>query len=263
MSGAAKEDLRLQDAVLETVDRNPSFAYLIIWEVAMDIKDKVFSVLERIEKAGSRCGLNNKVALLAAVKDRESFEIKEVLKAGINFLGENRIQEGEKHFAALPEARDSFNFHFIGRLQSNKAKKAVRLFDSIDSVDSQELVLKLEKAAEEQEVFRNVMIEVNMGEEQKGGVKLQALSGLCDVIHKSPHLTLTGLMGVPPFFEEAEKSRLFFKKLYKLFEEAKKNHPSPGAFVHLSMGMSNDFEVAIEEGSTMVRIGTLIFGPRR
>jgi PLP dependent protein len=231
----------------------------------MTVAERVAAVKERIELARKRRGASeDPVHLVAAVKEREDFEIEEAISFGIRLIGENKIQEAEKHFPGLSaQARSSVSCHFIGRLQSNKARKAVRLFDSIDSVDSAALALKIERAAEESEVFRSVMIEVNMGEEQKGGVATSGLSALCDTIFECPHLSLTGLMGLPPYFDEPELSRPYFKKLYKLFGNVKKNHPDPASFSFLSMGMSGDFEAAIEEGSNMVRIGTLIFGPRR
>lgn len=231
----------------------------------MTVVERVAAILERIRTAGNKCGgSQSPVHLLAAVKEREPAEVEEVIAAGVRFIGENKVQEGEKHFSAIPaDATARVRRHFIGRLQSNKAKKAVLLFDSIDSVDSESLVLRLERAAEELEVFRNCMVEVNMGEEQKGGIAHSGIMPLCDTIHKSPHLTLTGLMGVPPYFDDPEKSRPYFRKLFKLFQDVKRNHPEPQKLEFLSMGMSGDFEAAIEEGSNMVRIGTLIFGPRR
>jgi PLP dependent protein len=263
---ASKEGAESPSLEAPQVDTNPYFAYLLVWELRlMTVAERIAGLCERIESAKKRRGASEgPVHLLAAVKEREAFEIEEAVKAGIKFIGENKIQEGEKHFPALSaEARSKASCHFIGRLQSNKAKKAVKIFDSIDSVDSVSLALKLEKAAEELDLFRDVMVEVNMGEEQKGGIAASGLSELCDTIFKCPHITLTGLMGVPPYFDEPEKSRPYFNKLYKLFGDIRKVHPDPRVFSFLSMGMSGDFEAAIEEGSNMVRIGTFIFGPRR
>lgn len=231
----------------------------------MDLAGRIAAIVERIRTAERKRGVpENSTRLMAAVKEQEASEIDEAVSAGIRFVGENKIQEGEKHFAAMsPTSLSSARRHFIGRLQSNKAKKAARLFDSIDSVDSLQLAEKLQKASEELGVFRECMVEVNMGEEQKGGAAPGALAMLCDEIHRSHHLTLTGLMCVPPFFDDPERARPYFRNMRKLFGEVGKDHPEPEKFIYLSMGMSGDFEAAIEEGSNMVRIGTLIFGPRR
>lgn len=231
----------------------------------MDLAGRIAAITDKIRTAERKRGsLENSTRLMAAVKERETSEIDAAVSAGIRFVGENKIQEGERHFSAMaPASLSSVRRHFIGRLQSNKAKKAARLFDSIDSVDSVALTGKLEKASEELGVFRECMVEVNMGEEHKGGTAPGALARLCEEIHRSHHLTLTGLMCVPPFFDDPERARPYFRKMRKLFEEVRKDHPEPEKFIYLSMGMSGDFEAAIEEGSNMVRIGTLIFGPRR
>jgi len=231
----------------------------------MDMAGRIAAIIEKINKAERRRGAPvNSTRLMAAVKEREASEIDYAVSAGIRFIGENKVQEGEKHFAALaPASLSSARRHFIGRLQSNKAKKAARLFDSIDSVDSVALAAKLENASEELGVFRECMVEVNMGEGQKGGTAPGELAKLCEEIHRSPHLMLTGLMCVPPFFDDPERSRPYFRLLRKIFENVKKDHPEPEKFTYISMGMSGDFEAAVEEGSNMVRIGTLIFGPRR
>jgi len=231
----------------------------------MTVAERVAAISERIEAASVKCGGGpNGVHLLAAVKERLASEIEEAIGAGVEFIGENKVQEGEAHFSSIsPQARAKTRCHFIGRLQSNKVKKAAALFDSIDSVDSPELARRIQGAAEELGVFRDCMVEVNLGEEQKGGAAFSDIPSLCEAIYSCPRLTLTGLMGIPPFFDEPGKSRPYFRRLYKLFGEMKKNHPDPEKFRFLSMGMSGDFEAAIEEGSNMVRIGTLLFGPRR
>lgn len=231
----------------------------------MTVAERVAAILDRIDAASMRrLGRECPVMLLAAAKEREAAEIEEAIAAGVRFLGENKVQEGGGHMSSVAaEAKGRASWHFIGRLQSNKAKKAVQLFDSIDSVDSSGLAERLDAAAGELGKCRECMVEVNMGEEQKGGVGLSGIASLCDAIHRSPHLTLTGLMAIPPFFDDPEQSRPYFRKLRELFDDVKKDHPEPDRFAFLSMGMSGDFEAAIEEGSTMVRIGTALFGPRR
>lgn len=231
----------------------------------MTIAERVAAILDRIDAASkSRRGPAGPVRLLAAVKEREASEIEEAVAAGVILMGENKVQEGEKHISSMtPETKGKAGWHFIGRLQSNKAKKAVQLFDSIDSADSAALVARLEGAAAELGVYRDLMVEVNMGEAQKGGIAASGIAPLCDAVHRSPHLTLSGLMGIPPFFDDPEQSRPYFRALRELFDNVKKDHPEPDKFAFLSMGMSGDFEAAIEEGSNMVRIGTALFGPRR
>ena len=227
----------------------------------MGISARIAEVTDRIEKARLKSDRGNTVALLAAVKGREGSEVREAIDAGIRFIGENRVQEAEARAISLP--REKINYHFIGNLQSNKAQKVLRLFDSIDSVDSAELAVKLAETAEKTGLSREVMIEVNLGEVQKGGARPDEIRGLADSLCGSSHLSLTGLMGVPPYSEDPSGSRPYFQRLRRIFDEIKKSHPAPEKFKWLSMGMSNDFEIAVEEGATMVRIGTVIFGPRR
>jgi hypothetical protein len=154
--------------------------------------------------------------------------------------------------------------HFIGRLQTNKAKKALQAFDSIDGVDSDRLAETLSSLTEASGRVREVMLEVNLGEEsQKGGIEPGAAEALADRVYRLPGLTLTGLMGVSPYDPLPEASRPFYRSLSALFSRMRRAHPDPGAFRHLSMGMSHDFEVAVEEGATLIRVGQALFGPRR
>lgn len=205
------------------------------------------------------------VVIMAAVKTRNESEIAKAVEAGITVLGENRVQEGLAHIQALPpDLRARCRVHFIGRLQANKARKALLAFDSLDSVDSVPLALRLSRIAVEEGLQRDVMIEVNLGEEsQKGGVAPEETAALAEIIHGLKGLRLTGLMGVPPFGGEPEASRPFFRLLSRLFENLRRNYPEALGFRHLSMGMSHDFPVAVEEGATLLRLGTALFGPRR
>ena len=202
---------------------------------------------------------------MAAVKTRPPSEIQALASEGVVLIGENRVQEGVEHLEALPpEVRRDLEVHFIGRLQANKARKALLAFRAIDSLDSLSLALRLSRIASEEGLERDVMIEVNLGEEsQKGGVAAGELLPLARAVESLPGLKLSGLMGVPPYGENAEASRPFFRRLRELFDEVRRAIPEAGGFGQLSMGMSHDFAVAVEEGATMVRIGTALFGPRR
>ena len=205
------------------------------------------------------------VALMAVVKTRSPEEIREVLAAGVTLLGENRVQEGAAHLEALgPGPRRSFRLHFIGRLQTNKARKAMDMFDSIDGVDSLHLAQLLSRLAQDAGLARDLLLEVNLGEEsQKGGVAPSAAEALAEAVHGLPGLSLTGLMGVCPYAQDAEASRPYYRDLHHLFDRLRRGHPQPGTFRWLSMGMSHDFHVAVEEGATLVRVGEALFGPRR
>lgn len=231
----------------------------------MTVQEKVEEVRARIFRAAAHAGrAPDSVILMAAVKTRTAEEIRQVLAAGVAFLGENRIQEGSEHQQALAaELRPTYRYHFIGRLQANKARKALSLFDSIDSVDSEELALRLQRIASEEGLTRDVMVEVNLGEEsQKGGIPPEDAAALAEVLRSCPNLRLTGLMGVPPLSQYPEASRPYFQKLRLLFSTMERKFRDP-AFRFCSMGMTHDLEVAVEEGSTLVRVGTALFGERR
>jgi PLP dependent protein len=231
----------------------------------LPIHVNVEEVRRRIEQAAIRAGrAPDSVTLMAAVKTRTPEEIREVLSAGVLHLGENRVQEGEEHQAGLPaDLKPTYRYHFIGRLQANKARKALLLFDSIDGVDSLDLARRLQRIAEEERISREVMVEVNLGQEpQKGGVAPEDAEALAEFVRTCPNLHLTGLMGVPPLENEPEESRPFFQKLRLLFATLERRFKDP-SFRYCSMGMTQDLEVAIEEGSTLVRVGTALFGERR
>lgn len=229
----------------------------------MTVSDKVVEIFKTIETIKKNCNLDKEIVVMAAVKQRKVSEIYQAFESGIRFFGENRIQEAEKHLSEIKaETRAATRWHFIGRLQSNKVKKAVKLFDSIDCVDSFKLVKEIDKASLNLGTVKDIMIEINMGEEQKGGIKIQEINSFLNFFFEFKNVRLTGLMSVPPFFEDPEKSRPYFRKMFSCFGEIKKKHPEPHLFKFLSMGMSNDYKVAIEEGSNMVRLGTAIFGER-
>lgn len=200
------------------------------------------------------------IRLLAVSKTFAADVIEEAWQAGQRLFGENRVQEAE---AKIPQVKlAGIEWHLIGHLQSNKARRALELFNVIQSVDSEKLARKLGRYAQERQTVLPVFIDVNIGQEpQKHGIlpdQAHQLSGLVDGL---PGLRLVGLMALPPFHEEAEKSRPYFRRLRDLLDSLNRRRPG-SPLAELSMGMSHDYRVAIEEGATLLRIGTAIFGPR-
>ncbi|MEI6128095.1 MAG: YggS family pyridoxal phosphate-dependent enzyme, partial [Pseudomonadota bacterium] len=180
--------------------------------------------------------------------------------AGVTILGENYMQEAREKIEALGK---KVSWHFIGHLQSNKAKYAVELFDLIHSVDSLHLAESINKAAQQQNKIMPVLIQVNIsGEESKHGLNPQTVCRLIRNVSALPHLTIRGLMTMPPLSESPEATRPYFTALRKLRDEVLAQGLNNLCLEELSMGMSSDFEVAIEEGATLVRIGTSLFGAR-
>lgn len=231
----------------------------------MSIADNLSQIRERIAKAAVRAGRTpEEITLMAVSKTFPAERIEEAYAAGQRIFGENRVQEFEDKSPALRKLEGA-QFHLIGHLQSNKAAKAAELFGCIDTVDSVRLAKRLNDAAGRLQRKLPVLIEINSGgEEQKSGVAPVSLE-LEQLLTAAPefqHLRICGLMTIPPWSEESEHARPFFRMLRQIREDlAKRNLPCVGLDV-LSMGMSHDFEVAIEEGSNQVRIGTAIFGRR-
>ncbi|HVR40109.1 MAG TPA: YggS family pyridoxal phosphate-dependent enzyme [Thermoanaerobaculia bacterium] len=216
------------------------------------IRENVRAVESRIAAACARAGRDrNDVLLIAVTKTFPSEAVDAAIRAGITDVGENRVQEARDK---KPGVQTAARWHLIGHLQSNKARDAVRLFDVIQAVDSVELAEKIARAADAEKKRQEILIEVNVGREaQKNGVEPENAGALVKQLSAIPSLHLRGLMAIPPFLE-ADAMRPYFRELRKLREEL--------ALEQLSMGMSDDFEVAIEEGSTMVRVGRAIFGSR-
>jgi pyridoxal phosphate enzyme (YggS family) len=234
------------------------------------IKENLLRVMERIEKAARCAGRDSsEIKLVAVSKTVESARIREAIEAGISILGENYIQEAQKKIEEIgrPACTERFGegrpvaWHFIGHLQSNKAKYAVRLFDMIHSLDSLPLAEELNQRAKQAGRITNVMIELNLSREAtKFGTDKERLFNLVKGIQDLSNLSLEGLMTMPPYFDSPEMSRPYYIELRGLKEEmVREGIP----IKELSMGMSNDFEIAIEEGATYVRVGTAIFGPRK
>ena len=200
------------------------------------------------------------VQLVGAAKTRTPEEIEEAVQAGLQIVGENYVQEAERAFSAVG-AR--VKWHMIGHLQSNKAKKAVQLFDMIETLDSLKLAAAIEKACQKAGRNMPVLIEINSGEEpQKAGVLPADALQLVREIAALPHVCVMGLMTMGPFAGDPEEARPYFVRTRTLFEEIRSAALPNTEMEVLSMGMSNSYRVAVEEGATLVRIGTSIFGER-
>jgi len=218
-------------------------------------------VRERVGRAADRSGRKvDQITIVAVSKTFPSEVIRAAHEAGLRHFGENRIQEFEAKHAQVNGFVDSI-WHFIGHLQSNKAQRAVHLFDRIDSVDSISLAQKLDSAAAAADKRLPVLIEVRLSHEAtKSGVAEGDLAPLADAIGRFPRLKLRGLMTIPPYSDDAEKARFYFRKLRELRDGLREQLGV--SLPALSMGMSHDFEIAIEEGATEIRVGTALFGER-
>jgi len=200
------------------------------------------------------------VILLAAAKERSADEISEAIRAGITIIGENYLQDTLK---VINEVEEKAEWHFIGHLQTNKVKKAIDIFDMIDSVDSLRLAKEIEKCCHRRNKIMPVLIEVNSGQEdQKTGVAPNDIMQLIREISSLSHIKIMGLMTMGPRFGDPEESRSYFKKTREIFQQIKALHLPDVEMKYLSMGMTNSYRVAIEEGANLVRIGTKIFGER-
>ncbi len=222
---------------------------------------RLHEIKTRIEKAAQRCGRDPaSIRLVAVSKTVPADRVKAAIAAGITMFGESYVQEARTKFNAL--ALYSVSWHFVGRLQSNKAKYAVRLFDLIHSVDTLNLARELDKQAEKIGKVQHILIQVNTSETlSKSGVSVNDALALIKDIRLFQHLSVQGLMTMPPFYHDPEKARPYFSALSRLRDSIKQHLPDL-AMAELSMGMTGDFEVAIEEGATLIRIGTAIFGKR-
>lgn len=231
----------------------------------MSVSDNIRAVRERITRAAACVGRSpESITLMAVSKTVEPERIKEAYAAGLRVFGENRVQEFGEKAPALADLKDAA-WHLIGHLQSNKARKAVELFHAVDSVDSLRLAEKLNQAAEQTGKKLPVLIEIKVGEEEsKAGIPMDSpeLESLLRGASNLDHLQVAGLMTVPPFTEDPEGARPYFRLLRDLRDTIAARKLPGIAMDVLSMGMSHDFEVAIEEGSTCVRVGSAIFGAR-
>ncbi|HLR06994.1 MAG TPA: YggS family pyridoxal phosphate-dependent enzyme [Pyrinomonadaceae bacterium] len=227
------------------------------------LSERIEAVRGRIEACALRCNrAPNEITLVAVSKTHPAEVIREAIAAGVTDLGENRVQEAE---GKIPEVgRHAARWHLIGHLQSNKARRAVELFDVIHSLDSVALAQRLDRMCVElnrQEL--PVMIQVDLGREAtKSGADEAEVLQLVEALKHCQRLRLSGLMTLPPYFDDAEQVRPFFRKLRELRDELSSRRAFGDLRGELSMGMTHDYEIAIEEGATIVRVGTAIFGAR-
>lgn len=225
------------------------------------LKEQLAEVESRIQAACSRAGRKREdVTLIAVSKTKPVSVLQEAYDLGVRTFGENKVQELTEKYEALPK---DIHWHMIGHLQTNKVKYIVDKVDMIHSVDSLKLAETIEKEAAKKNCVVNILIEVNVAEEEsKFGIKMHEVIPFVERISAFPHIRVCGLMTIAPFVENSEENRTIFENLHKLSVDiTRKNIDNVNVNV-LSMGMTNDYEVAIEEGATMVRVGTGIFGVR-
>jgi pyridoxal phosphate enzyme (YggS family) len=227
------------------------------------LKQRLKQIAKRIRQAAESCDRDaDSVRLVAVSKTIAADIVKEAIEAGVTILGENYIQEARDKFKALVQYPVSW--HFIGHLQSNKAKYAVRLFDLIHSVDSLKLARELDKQAGKLDKIQQILVQVNISaEDTKSGVSTDEAPRLIAEISQLKNLAVKGLMTMPPYFYQPEKVQPFFAALHDLRDQIREQSLPNVSLDELSMGMTGDFEVAIKEGATLVRIGTAIFGERQ
>ena len=225
------------------------------------LTENVIEVEKHVQAACDRAGRSrDEVTLIAVSKTKPVSDIEEVLTTGILDYGENKVQELSDKYEVLPK---NIRWHMIGHLQRNKVKYLIGKVVLIHSVDSLRLAEQIEHEAAKADIVMPVLIEVNVAEEEsKFGTTSEAAMQLVEAVSKLPHIKIRGLMTIAPFVEEPEKNREVFQKLYQLSVDIKRKNIDNVDMHVLSMGMSGDYEVAIEEGATMVRIGTGIFGAR-
>ncbi len=218
--------------------------------------------MKTIDEAAGRSGRDpGGVRLLAATKSQDVAKIRAAIDAGVHLFGENYVQEAKAKQSKIP---DPVEWHMIGHLQRNKAREALRLFTVIESLDSIALARILHQEAERQEQTIRAFVEVNLaGEETKSGIGENEIVHFLEEVERLPHLRVEGLMTIPPYREKLEEIRSYFRRLRRLQEELRELE-FPNIDLHeLSMGMTHDYPVAVEEGATIVRVGTAIFGPRK
>ena len=248
-----------------TQETKNSFVEFVVYCSFMSVAENIALVREQIAGAARRAGRQpEEITLMAVSKTFSSEHVREAYAAGLRLFGESRVQEFIGKAEALRDLRD-IEWHMIGHLQANKAAKAGELFACVESVDSLRLARRLDAAAAQAGRQLSALIEINIGGEQaKSGVSPES-SELEEILQAAPELKclqIHGLMSVPPFAEDPEEARPYFRRLRELQKRIAARNPSRVHVGVLSMGMSHDFEVAIEEGSTCVRVGTAIFGER-
>lgn len=227
----------------------------------VDVAANCRKVVERINEAAAKCGRDARgIKLLAASKAQRVSRIREAIEAGIRLFGENYVQEAK---AKRREIKEPAEWHMIGHLQRNKVRVALALFDLIESLDSIELARELDKEGKKRGKTVRAFVEVNLGgEESKSGIPKEEVAPLLRLVGELSHLRVEGLMVIPPFREDPEEMRPYFRSLKELQAKLTALKIANVDLRELSMGMTHDYPVAIEEGATLVRIGTAIFGPR-
>ena len=227
----------------------------------MGIAERLIDVEKRIADAANRAGRNPRdITLVAVSKGFGIGRIKEAIDAGIRIFGENKVQE---LLPKIEEVGEGVSWHFIGHLQSNKVKYIVGEVDLIHSIDSLKLSEEVNQRTQKRGIIQNILLEVNVsGEDRKFGISPDEVIETVKAVAKLENLVLKGLMTIAPYSEDPEDSRPHFIKLREIRDEIKRLGICHSEFGELSMGMSNDFEVGIEEGATLVRIGSAIFGER-
>src|SRR5262245_38768963 len=227
-----------------------------------DVRANLKIVLEGIERAAFKAGRSRDSVRLVAVSKMVAVEsIRQAVEAGVTTLGENKVQEAAAKKPLL--SGGIAEWHLIGALQKNKANRAAEIFDWIESLDNLELATRLDRACQHLNKRMPVLIQVNVGmEASKSGIAEEEALDFAGNVSRFPHLEVRGLMAIPPYTEDAEESRPYFVRLRELARRIESQKVSGVSMKELSMGMSHDFAVAIEEGATLVRVGTAIFGPR-
>lgn len=228
-----------------------------------DIRQNIRIIRDRVAQAAARSpylGGAEDVTLIAVTKNHGIDAMRQAIDDGLVVIGENRVQEAEKKYDEL--ARD-VSWHLIGHLQSNKAKKAVKLFDLIHSVDSLSLAEAINAAAHKEGKIQDILLQVNVAkDEHKFGLEADEVMAAAEAVCKMKSLRLRGLMTIAPFTEDSEEVRPYFRKLRELYETLQKAQLAGSRIDCLSMGMTHDYAVAVEEGANMIRVGTGIFGAR-
>ena len=225
------------------------------------LRENLQEVEERIQEACRRAGRDrSEVTLVAVSKTKPVAILQEAYDLGVRVFGENKVQEIREKYEVLPK---DIEWHMIGHLQTNKVKYIVDKVRLIHSVDSLRLAEVIEKEAEKHNRVVDILLEVNVAEEEsKFGLKMPEVIPMAEKVVQLPHIRLRGLMTIAPFVENPEKNRAIFANLHDLYVDIKEKNIDNGTVSILSMGMTNDYEVAVEEGATMVRVGTGIFGAR-
>src|SRR5690349_22800691 len=230
--------------------------------MAEGIKESLARVRAAVAAAATRAGRRpDEVKLIAVSKTFDAATVQQAVDAGALDLGENRVQEAASKVGVVKA--DGLRWHLIGHLQSNKARLAVKTFDVIHTVDSVELAERLDRICGEEGRRLDALVQVDLGHEAtKTGADESDLAAIIAALDRAEHLSLKGLMTLPPLFEDAEQARPFFRRPRELRDDLNRERPPEHRLAELSMGMSHDFRIAIEEGATMVRVGTAIFGAR-